>query len=63
MLDAQKRRLMGLECCKMYQELEVLTDPMRKEVGMVRKKIDTVNRELKSLGQAYQKKVLQTLHL
>ncbi|XP_031117476.1 uncharacterized protein LOC116021024 [Ipomoea triloba] len=39
-----------------WEELEVLTDPMRKEVGMVRKKIDTVNRELKSLTQACQKK-------
>lgn len=39
------------------KELEVLTDPMRKEVAMVRKKIDVVNREIKSLGQTCQKKV------
>ncbi|KAJ4832172.1 hypothetical protein Tsubulata_008987 [Turnera subulata] len=38
------------------EELEALTDPMRKEVAMVRKRIDTVNRELKPLGQTCQKK-------
>lgn len=37
-------------------ELEALADPMRKEVAAVRKKIDTVNRELKPLGQSCQKK-------
>ena len=30
---------------------------MRKEVAQVRKKIDSVNRELKPLGQSCQKKV------
>lgn len=35
----------------------MLTDPMRKEVAMVRKKIDLINREIKSLGQSCQKKV------
>jgi hypothetical protein len=30
---------------------------MRKEVSMVRKRIDTVNRELKPLGLSCQKKV------
>lgn len=35
----------------------MLTDPMRKEVAIVRKKIDVVNRELKPLGQCIQKKV------
>lgn len=39
------------------QELEGLADPMKKEVGVVRKKIDLVNKELKPLGQACQKKV------
>lgn len=39
------------------QELEVLTDPMRKEVASVRKRIDMANRDLKSLGQTCQKKV------
>lgn len=34
----------------------MLTDPMRKEVAMVRKKIDLINREIKSLGQSCQKK-------
>lgn len=41
----------------MEQELEVLTDPMRKEVAAVRKRIDMVNRDLKSMGQVCQKKV------
>lgn len=47
--------------CKTYQELEVLTDPMRKEVAAVRKKIDVANREVKSLGQSCQKKVRNIL--
>ncbi|KVI07491.1 Golgin, RAB6-interacting [Cynara cardunculus var. scolymus] len=38
------------------KELEVLTDPMRKEVATVRKKIDVANREVRSLGQSCQKK-------
>ncbi|KAL8125622.1 uncharacterized protein LOC141720520 isoform X1 [Apium graveolens] len=38
------------------EELEGLADPMKKEVGVVRKKIDLVNKELKPLGQACQKK-------
>ncbi|KAJ6765785.1 RAB6-INTERACTING PROTEIN GORAB [Salix purpurea] len=38
------------------EELEALTDPTGKEVSMVRKKIDTVNRELKPLGLNCQKK-------
>lgn len=41
----------------LYQELEVLVDPMRKEVGLIRKRIDMANRELKPLGQSCQKKV------
>lgn len=43
-----------MECT---QELEVLTDPMRKEVAAVRKRIDMANRDLKPLGQSCQKKV------
>lgn len=39
------------------QELEALADPMKKEVNVVRKKIDTVSKELKPLGYACQKKV------
>ncbi|KAF3661360.1 putative RAB6-interacting golgin-like isoform X2 [Capsicum annuum] len=39
-----------------YKELEALADPMKKEVSMVRKRIDTVNKELKPLGQTCQKK-------
>nr|DAD28753.1 TPA_asm: hypothetical protein HUJ06_030221 [Nelumbo nucifera] len=38
------------------QELEALADPMKKEIGLLRKKIDGVNRELKPLGQTCQKK-------
>ncbi|KAI5666581.1 hypothetical protein M9H77_16434 [Catharanthus roseus] len=38
------------------EELEALGDPMRKEVGFVRKKIDLVNRDLKPLGLNCQKK-------
>ncbi|EOY19097.1 PREDICTED: uncharacterized protein LOC18586712 isoform X2 [Theobroma cacao] len=40
-----------------WEELEVLSDPLRKEVAMVRKKIDMANRELKPLGQSCQKKI------
>lgn len=35
----------------------MLDDPLRKEVAMVRKKIDLANRDLKPLGLNYQKKV------
>ncbi|CAN1770406.1 hypothetical protein LINPERHAP1_LOCUS11608 [Linum perenne] len=42
--------------CIIYQELEGLADPMRKEVSFVRKKIDSVNKELKPLGHSVQKK-------
>ncbi|KAL6559230.1 hypothetical protein OROHE_006599 [Orobanche hederae] len=38
------------------EELEALSDPMRKEVSVVRKKIDSVNKELKPLGITCQKK-------
>lgn len=38
------------------EELEGLADPMKKEVSMVRKKIDAVNKDLKPLGQTCQKK-------
>ncbi|XP_008446775.1 uncharacterized protein LOC103489402 [Cucumis melo] len=41
---------------QIWEELEVMGDPMGKEVGNVRKRIDTVKRELKSLGQICQKK-------
>ena len=33
-----------------------MADPMRKEVSVVRKKIDSVNKELKPLGSTVQKK-------
>ncbi|EOY08146.1 Family of Uncharacterized protein function isoform 2, partial [Theobroma cacao] len=38
------------------RELEALADPMRKDVALVRKKIDAVNKELKPLGHTCQKK-------
>ncbi|EEF39347.1 conserved hypothetical protein [Ricinus communis] len=41
---------------QIWEELESLADPTRKEVAMVRKKIDVANRELKPLGQSCQKK-------
>ncbi|KAI3507050.1 hypothetical protein L1887_21786 [Cichorium endivia] len=49
--EEQTRRL-----AQVWEELEVLTDPMRKEVASVRKKIDVANREVRSLGQSCQKK-------
>ncbi|CAI9091301.1 OLC1v1026285C1 [Oldenlandia corymbosa var. corymbosa] len=49
--EEQTKRL-----AQIWEELEVLTDPMKKEVAAVRKRIDIVNRELKSLGQTCQKK-------
>ncbi|KAJ7974938.1 RAB6-interacting golgin (DUF662) [Quillaja saponaria] len=41
---------------KIWEELEVLADPMKKEVAIVRKKIGVANRDLKSLGHSCQKK-------
>ncbi|XP_050369969.1 uncharacterized protein LOC126788054 [Argentina anserina] len=38
------------------EELELLTDPMRKEVASIRKRIDLVNKDLKPLGQSCQRK-------
>ncbi|XP_071728597.1 uncharacterized protein [Rutidosis leptorrhynchoides] len=49
--EEETRRL-----AQVWEELEVLTDPMRKEVATVRKKIDVANREVKLLGQSCQKK-------
>ncbi|GMY23349.1 isoform 4 of rab6-interacting golgin [Fagus crenata] len=49
--EEETRRL-----AQIWDELEVLTDPMRKEVAIVRKKIDMANRDLKPLGQSCQKK-------
>ncbi|KAL9388420.1 hypothetical protein Peur_017025 [Populus x canadensis] len=39
-----------------WEELEVLADPLRKDVAITRKKIDMANKELKPLGQSCQKK-------
>ncbi|KAI4296696.1 hypothetical protein L6164_036636 [Bauhinia variegata] len=41
---------------ELREELEAITDPMRKEVAIVRKKIDTVNKELRPLGLTCQRK-------
>ncbi|CAN8274870.1 unnamed protein product [Cochlearia groenlandica] len=38
------------------EELETVADPIRKEMSWVRKKIDSVNKELKPLGATVQKK-------
>ncbi|EYU36092.1 hypothetical protein ABFS82_14G235000 [Erythranthe guttata] len=38
------------------EELEAMNDPMRKEVAIVRKKIDLLNRDLKPLGLSCHKK-------
>ncbi|XAR64953.1 hypothetical protein NMG60_11008859 [Bertholletia excelsa] len=49
--EEETRRL-----AQIWEELELLADPMRKEVAVVRRRIDMVNRDLKSLGQSCQKK-------
>ncbi|XP_010521677.1 PREDICTED: histone-lysine N-methyltransferase, H3 lysine-79 specific [Tarenaya hassleriana] len=38
------------------EELEALTDPMRKDISTIRKRIDVINRELKPLGQTCHRK-------
>ncbi|KAG8371193.1 hypothetical protein BUALT_Bualt13G0061600 [Buddleja alternifolia] len=38
------------------EELEGLSDPKRKEVSMIRKRIDLLNRDLKTMGLSCQKK-------
>ncbi|CAI9097801.1 OLC1v1034299C2 [Oldenlandia corymbosa var. corymbosa] len=50
-IEEETRRLANIR-----EELEALADPMKKEVSLVRKKIDAVNKELKPLGQTCQKK-------
>ena len=42
----------------MHQELEGFADPMRKEVTLIRKKIDSLDKEIKPLGNTVQKKVI-----
>ncbi|KAL6223226.1 PREDICTED: uncharacterized protein LOC101299716 [Fragaria vesca subsp. vesca] len=49
--EEETRRL-----AQIWEELEALSDPNRKELANVRKKIDMVNRELKPLGLGCQKK-------
>jgi chromosome segregation ATPase len=50
-IEEETRRLSTIR-----EELEGLADPMKKEVSLVRKKIDAVNKELKPLGLTCQKK-------
>ncbi|XP_076901869.1 uncharacterized protein LOC143556433 [Bidens hawaiensis] len=49
--EEKSRRL-----ARVWEELEVLKDPMRKELATVRKKIDKANQELRSLGKSCHKK-------
>ncbi|CAA3003792.1 uncharacterized protein LOC111370736 [Olea europaea var. sylvestris] len=51
LVEQETRRLATIR-----EELDALSDPMRKEVSLVRKKIDSVNKEIKPLGQTCQKK-------
>nr|GEY05232.1 hypothetical protein [Tanacetum cinerariifolium] len=57
-IDQQTKHLASIQ-----EELEALTDPMKKEVSVVRKKIDSVNKELKPLGQTCQKKERELMEL
>ncbi|KAL0418299.1 UNVERIFIED_CONTAM: hypothetical protein Sradi_1243400 [Sesamum radiatum] len=50
-VEEETRRL-----AEIREELETLHDPMRKEVAIVRKRIDLINRDLKPLGLSCQKK-------
>ncbi|CAA2994767.1 Hypothetical predicted protein [Olea europaea subsp. europaea] len=50
-IEQENRRLATIR-----EELEALADPRKKEVTLVQKKIDAVNKELKTLGQTCQKK-------
>ncbi|GFY93432.1 ankyrin repeat 30A-like protein [Actinidia rufa] len=50
-IEEETKRLSNIR-----EELEGLADPMKKEVAVVRKKIDAINKELKPLGQTCQKK-------
>ncbi|KAL0543694.1 hypothetical protein IC582_018797 [Cucumis melo] len=51
-VQEESRRLSSLR-----EELEAIGgDPMRKEIGQIRKKIDALNKELKPLGVTCQKK-------
>nr|XP_017245780.1 PREDICTED: uncharacterized protein LOC108217460 [Daucus carota subsp. sativus] len=52
-IEQETKRLANIR-----EELEGLADPMKKELSLVRKKVDSVNKELKPLGQTCQKKVM-----
>ncbi|XP_024030404.1 uncharacterized protein LOC21399814 [Morus notabilis] len=49
--EEETRRL-----AQIWEELEEMADPLRKEVANVRKRVDMANRELKPLGQSCMKK-------
>lgn len=50
-IEQETKRLANIR-----EELEGLADPMKKELSLVRKKVDSVNKELKPLGLTCQKK-------
>ncbi|KAJ0718452.1 putative RAB6-interacting golgin [Helianthus annuus] len=54
-VEEKTRRL-----ARLWEELEALKDPMKKELATVRKKVDRANHELKSLGKTCHKKVPQS---
>ncbi|CAN0900647.1 hypothetical protein LINGRAHAP2_LOCUS20957 [Linum grandiflorum] len=41
---------------RVWEEIQVMEDPMKKEVAMLRKKVDLANRDVKALAQSSQKK-------
>ncbi|CAN1297826.1 hypothetical protein LINPERPRIM_LOCUS23608 [Linum perenne] len=41
---------------RVWEEIQVMEDPMKKEVAVLRKKVDLVNRDVKALAQSSQKK-------
>ncbi|XP_052199314.1 uncharacterized protein LOC127806214 isoform X2 [Diospyros lotus] len=51
--EQESRRL-----AQIWEELQVLGDPTRKEAAIVRKRIDTANRDLRSLGHTCQRKLV-----
>ncbi|XP_038882827.1 uncharacterized protein LOC120073968 isoform X2 [Benincasa hispida] len=53
-VQEESRRLASIR-----EELDAIAgDPMRKEIGQIRKKIDALNKELKPLGITCQKKMV-----
>ncbi|KAJ0764056.1 putative RAB6-interacting golgin [Helianthus annuus] len=54
-VEEKTRRL-----ARLWEELEALKDPMKKELATVQKKVDKANHELKLLGKSFHKKVPQS---